>query len=274
MEEVNKRAYEDTTKISQYLNRGLICCEREIFSKYLCKDDIVLDVGCFVGRVSFSISNIVKQVVGIDVSEIGIETALKQKEKSSTQNCHFLIASAQEIPFDDDYFDKVLMPYNVIEDINPVEMRNRALSEIHKKLKGKGLLIFSIHNRFYIRWYFYLVVINLVRLVSKIDYPLILNFISHYKNKEGVKILLNGEPYSIPWREPNSSDYLVHYFYSLSKIKRQLSNIGFRIVDIIPIEDQSPHTMEGRLAKVIHKKLPYFLIPEYYVVASKVNLRN
>lgn len=274
MEDINKRAYEDRTKIPQYLKKGLISCESEIFSKYLCKEDTVLDVGCFVGRVSFSISNMVKLVIGIDVSEVGIETAIKLKENNGIQNCDFLIAPAQEIPFANDYFDKVIMPYNVIEDINPAKMRNKALSEIHKKLKDGGLIIFSIHNRFYLRWYFIHLIMNFIRLLSKINYSLFLDFISHYKNKESVRILLDGEPNSIPWREPNSTEYLVHYFYSLSEIKRQLSNTGFRIVNIIPIEDQSPHTKEGLLANVIRRKLPYFLIPEYYVIASKVNRRN
>lgn len=274
MEDTNKLAYEDRTKIPQYLNKGLINCEKEIFSKYLFPDDITLDVGCFVGRVAFSISRMVKTVVGIDISEAGIETAIKLKEESNIQNCDFLVASAQEIPFKNCFFDKVLMPYNVIEDINPASMRIKALSEIHRKLKENGLIIFSIHNRYYSRWYFKLIAINFIRHLSKINYSFILGFFSHFKNKEAVEVLLNGESNSIPWREPNSTRYLVHYFYNLSEIKKQLSDMDFKIVSTIPIENQSPHTSEGRSANVIRRKFLYFMIPEYYIIASKASEEN
>ena len=142
--------------------------------------------------------------------------------------------------------------------------------ELEKKLSNKGVLIFSIHNKYYFRWYFHILILNAVRSASKVSHKSILKMISKFKNENAAKLLLSGEKDSIVWKEPDSKEYLQHFFYSHKKIVKQLTLAGFKIDRLISIEDQNPHSQEGLSKGVISKKLPSFLIPGFYIISSKV----
>ena len=68
--------------------------------------DTVLDIGCSGGRLIKEISPIVKSVVGIDYS---VNMVNKAKENTKTcNNVEILPASANNLPFEDDYFSKII----------------------------------------------------------------------------------------------------------------------------------------------------------------------
>ena len=71
------------------------------------KDATVIDIGCGSGRNTFVLKDLgAKKVIGIDVSQAGIALAQKrQKELGITDNLEFRVASALQLPFDDNSFD-------------------------------------------------------------------------------------------------------------------------------------------------------------------------
>jgi len=79
-----------------------LCC--------ISKDSIILDVGCGAGVTPV---NIAKQygcrVFGVDISQRMIERSIQRSEIEKVMNkVEFRAADAQELPFEDDFFDAVI----------------------------------------------------------------------------------------------------------------------------------------------------------------------
>ena len=104
-----------------------------------------LDVGCGNGDVT----KLLKNAVGVDISEKLLEEARK---KSSNK---FIKAKCEDLPFDDNYFDNVLL-VAVLHNLKKTS-RKKCLSEIHRVLKTKGKLFLSVWCKYkngvkYIAW--------------------------------------------------------------------------------------------------------------------------
>ena len=102
------------------------------------KGDKVLDVGCGTGSLSV-LSKIVVgeagEVVGIDIAPKMIHNA---QQKASTANLaiNFQVASVNQIPYPDNYFDCVvssLMFHHL-----PIAVKKQALKEIYRVLNKNG----------------------------------------------------------------------------------------------------------------------------------------
>lgn len=101
------------------------------FAKYLKKGDKVLDLGCGSGRDSIFLANQRFEVWGIDISK---EAIRKAKEKFQSENLHFLVAEAENLPFTDEFFDVIYSGW-VLQSI-PLK---KAYSEILRVLKKEGI---------------------------------------------------------------------------------------------------------------------------------------
>ena len=104
-----------------------------------------LDVGCGNGAVT----KLLKNAVGVDISEKLLEEA---RRKSSNK---FLKAKCEDLPFDDNEFDNVLL-IAVLHNLKKTS-RSKCLSEIHRVLKKKGKLFLSVWCKYkngvkYIAW--------------------------------------------------------------------------------------------------------------------------
>lgn len=72
------------------------------------KDDVLLDIGCGVGRLSLQFSPLVRRVVGIDVSQEMIRVARGQLEGGRWTNVSFHCAEADAWPVSDGTMTKAL----------------------------------------------------------------------------------------------------------------------------------------------------------------------
>ena len=70
--------------------------------------DIVLDLGCGVGRFTFRLAKLCKEVWGVDSSPAAIEFCKQYAQKFAVHNVKFQVADARELPFSDETFDWVL----------------------------------------------------------------------------------------------------------------------------------------------------------------------
>lgn len=110
-----------------------------LFNDYLLSGEKVLDIGCGNGRF-FELCKDKVFYFGIDNSEELIKIA-----KSRYPEANFQVADALNLPFSDNYFDKV---YNiaVLQHIPSREFREQFLKEIKRVLKSEGLLFLTVWN--------------------------------------------------------------------------------------------------------------------------------
>lgn len=109
----------------------------------------VLDVGCASGHTLNEIEKIFPSkfdLYGIDLSEIRIGEA-----KTNFNNIEFVVGSAQQIPYSDNYFDVVLSS-QVIEHVPDDK---KMAQEIKRVLKKGGLFQVDTVIKKTFGWYFY-----------------------------------------------------------------------------------------------------------------------
>jgi ubiquinone/menaquinone biosynthesis C-methylase UbiE len=117
--------------------------EKKILEKInLDPNDVILDIGCASGRQIFLMSPYCKKAVGIDISPSFIEEGKKYLQRKNIKNVELLISLAEDIPFPENYFDKILCAELLEHVIDP----GRVLKEIHRVLKRGGKLIITVPN--------------------------------------------------------------------------------------------------------------------------------
>jgi ubiquinone/menaquinone biosynthesis C-methylase UbiE len=118
--------------------------------------DRVLDLGCGAGWASRLMAKEVAngdspgQVVGIDVADEMIRRA--RAGSVDFDNVMFVVGSAQQIPWEENYFDKVLS----VESFYYYADQERALAELFRVMAPKGHLYILINlyrgNHYSLRW--------------------------------------------------------------------------------------------------------------------------
>jgi len=116
----------------------------------------VLDLGCGTGwtsrMIATSVANNDKQgqVVGLDVADEMIRRARAASKEQ--ENAMFVLGSALEIPWEENFFDKVLS----VESFYYYSDQDRALAELFRVLAPKGELYILINlyrdNPYSLRW--------------------------------------------------------------------------------------------------------------------------
>lgn len=117
----------------------------------------VLDLGCGAGWATRLLARLVAgggerpgQVVGLDVSD----EMVRRARGASTQydNVLFVVGSAQQIPWEENFFDKVLS----VESFYYYGDQDRALDEVFRVMAPKGELFILINlykdNAYSLRW--------------------------------------------------------------------------------------------------------------------------
>lgn len=100
--------------------------------------DRVLDIGTGTGAIADKVAPLVREVVGIDLSDEMLVIANKKKEEFP--NVRFEYGDVRKLPYDNDVFDKVtarMVFHHVLEDAE------QGVREIKRVLKDGGKLILS-----------------------------------------------------------------------------------------------------------------------------------
>jgi len=111
-----------------------------LVEKFAKKGEKILDVGCGSGQWLNFFKEKEVEYFGVDVSEKLIEIA-KKTQKEGT----FLVGNCQNLPFEDNFFDKVYA-IGVFHHLPSKELREQCLREIKRVLKNKGILILTVWN--------------------------------------------------------------------------------------------------------------------------------
>jgi ubiquinone/menaquinone biosynthesis C-methylase UbiE len=122
----------------EFVPRGRHAVARKLLQPSL--SDRVLDVGCGSGYFErHYLIGKVERVRAVDVNAAAIAYAQQRGGRE-----HFIVAPAENLPFEDASFDKVLC----LDTLEHVEDARAAISEIHRVLKTDGLLVLSVPNDF------------------------------------------------------------------------------------------------------------------------------
>ncbi len=136
-----KKTKEDYNRIAEKFSKARSRIWEEVrflFDDYIRPGDKVLDLGCGNGRFFEILKDKGIDYIGVDFSERLIEIAKKRYPQAK-----FQVADALNLPFSNDYFDKVYA-IAVLHHIPSKEFRQRFLEETKRVLKPGGLLILTV----------------------------------------------------------------------------------------------------------------------------------
>ena len=102
--------------------------------------DRVLDVCCGTGEQVFHYEQKGAIATGVDQDPGMIELAEKNRKRRGFKHSTFRLSSATELPFPDGYFDGASISLGLHE--MERDERNRAVSEMKRVVKKKGVLMF------------------------------------------------------------------------------------------------------------------------------------
>ena len=172
----------------------------------------ILDIACGGGNLSLKIAEKGCEVYGIDISEKAINSAkhLAEREKMT---CKFEVGSAEDLPYPDRYFDKVVCSSS----LEHFKDNIRALKEMRRVLKPNGSVVLTTDS------FTYPVRDELREKHREIAY------VVNYYTAEKLK-----ERFEIAGFEINRSKYLLNsritsFFFKIG-IKKQWSGISWMII--------------------------------------------
>ena len=73
----------------------------------------VLDLGCGDGRFALGVAPLAASVEGLDPDNEAIAAAKRSAHESGAANVRFAVGAAQQLPFQEGYFDVVLLSWTL-----------------------------------------------------------------------------------------------------------------------------------------------------------------
>jgi arsenite methyltransferase len=172
----------------------------------------ILDLGCGSGWATRLLARMVGegpegfgQVVGVDVSDEMIRVA--RADSKDFENVMFVWGSASQIPWEENFFDKVLS----IESFYYWPDQERGLAELFRVMAPKGRLFILINlykdNPYSLQW------------VDKLKVPVHVRSAADYVDLLKAHAFENVEYRLIPDDTPTPDDYITKSFHSLDDLK-------------------------------------------------------
>jgi ubiquinone/menaquinone biosynthesis C-methylase UbiE len=172
----------------------------------------VLDLGCGSGWATRLLARLVGdgpegfgQVVGVDVADEMIRQA--RAESKDFDNILYVWGSAQQIPWEENFFDKVLS----VESFYYYADQDRALAELFRVMAPHARLFILINlykdNEYSLQW------------VHKLKVPVHVRSKSEYVQLLKAHAFENVEAVQIPDDTPTPEDYKTTSFNSLADLK-------------------------------------------------------
>ena len=136
-----KYIFNDISETYDFLNHFLSCGVDIIWRNKFIKSlnfsnhDKVLDVATGTGDVAFAIRKKYKtEIIGLDLSVNMLEKAKQKSKKYKIDDISFIEGDAENLPFNDNTFDKLVISYG-LRNLGNCE---RGLSEFYRVLKPNG----------------------------------------------------------------------------------------------------------------------------------------
>lgn len=216
-----KKTKDDYNLIAEDFSRKreMIWKELSFLRDQVIAGEKILDLGCGNGRFIelFKEQNI--EYFGLDNSERLIEIAKKRYPRGK-----FQIADAFNLPFPDNFFDKVFS-IAVLHHIPSDQYRTRFLEEVRRVLKPGGILILTV-------WYLWQKKTVWKFLLKNIFLKLIAK-----SNLDFTDVL-------IPWKDSQGKIRLQRYFHCFTKqgLQKLVKNTNLKIREISLLQSSAGHS--------------------------------
>lgn len=129
-------------RMGDWGTNAIINCYKAYLNKYVKDDAKILDFGTGVGWPAYWIEERKYSIIGVDASLKMIELAELAKGKFKNSRVEFLCANGDNLPFEDNTFDAVIMD-RVLEFTQNPEI---VMKELSRVLKQGGVLLAGITN--------------------------------------------------------------------------------------------------------------------------------
>ena len=203
-------------------NHHLDITEKTIRLMDLRPGERVLDLGCGSGWATRMLARLVGegpqgfgQVVGLDISDEMIRQA--RADSKEFENILYVWGSAQQIPWEENFFDKMLSVESFYYYADP----DRALSELFRVMAPQGRLFILINlykdNPYSLQW------------VDKLKVPVHVRSAAEYVELLKKHAFENVESQQIPDDTPTPDDYKTQSFNSLDDL-RAFQRIGALLI--------------------------------------------
>ena len=185
----------------------------------LAPGDRVLDLGCGAGWATRLLARMVAAdesapqrdgvVVGLDISD----EMIRRAQQTSRENIRFVVGSAEQIPWEANFFDKVLS----VESFYYYPDQDRALDELHRVMAPGGCLYILINlysdNPHSLRW------------VQELQVPVHARSEAEYVELFAAHRFEGIEAHRIPDPSPTPEEYTGKWFRNAQEL-REFKRIG------------------------------------------------
>lgn len=202
----------------------------KVLAKYTFEGEKVLDLGCGNGRLFEVFEDKKIDYFGVDISEKMIEIAKKKYPQGN-----FQVADALNLPFPENYFDKVYS-IAVLHHIPSNEFRIQFFREVKRVLKPGGFLILSVWN------------LNPVNMLLIGEWKRFFGFLKATILKILGRSKLDFKDFYIPWR--GICLRYIHWF-TRNELKKLAEKIDYRIIAIGILKGQK--TKESNIYLIAQK---------------------
>ncbi len=132
-----------TGKSKVYIHPKHFLTQNPWYSKYIKKNDTVLDLGSGNGQSAIKVSKLCKKVIGLEIDKDLIEIAQKTAKDKKVKNVLFTNADLEkDLSLQSNYFDRVIF----LDVLEHLEKRDKILKEIKRVLRPGGLLFLAVPN--------------------------------------------------------------------------------------------------------------------------------
>jgi len=121
----------------QFVNRGESDKRRKNITVDLVEGNLLLEIGCAEGFMTFDLAKKVPQVIASDIS-----LSYLKRAKAEVPRANFTRLDIHNIPFGDNAFDCLVCTEVLEHVLSPL----RALEEMNRVLKSDGFLVLSVPN--------------------------------------------------------------------------------------------------------------------------------
>ncbi len=231
-EQLNAGVWEHGDFVDLYTTRELRPAEAILLERYReALSGRVLELGCGAGRLTGHLSELTRELHGLDISPAMVEHC-----RRAYPDVAFTVGDLRDLSgFASDSLDAVLAPFNVIDVLGDGE-RRRVIGEIRRTLVGEGLLIVSSHNLAYAP-----AIARPTRVEGRKPRVIAWNLRQiprRMRNRRRLAPLQRRErDYAVLVDEAHDFS-LLHYYISRDAQERQFSEEGFELLECLALSGE------------------------------------